>query len=114
MKLIIAKIVLLIVGIVLIVEGIKEKSLASAASAQPEEVSLAALITRGPDSNPNIILTDYMLGDDIIIKSRGGSWTGAWVPAIPGKRGLERPRKPPVIQALIYSSKARNAEELYH
>lgn len=113
MKNILWKIILFGVGIFLIVEGVKERSLASAASAAPEEISLTALIARGPDSNPNIILTDYALGDDIIVKSRSGSWTGAWVPAIPGKPGPERPHKPQVLQAVIYSSQARNAEELY-
>ena len=113
MKYILLKIILFGVGIFLIVEGIKEKSLASTASAAPEEITLAALIARGPDSNPNIILTDYMLGEGFIYKSRRGSWSGAWVPAIPGKPGPERAGKPEIIKALIYTGQARNAEEVY-
>jgi hypothetical protein len=56
---------------------------------------------------------DYMLGEGFIYKSRSGSWTGAWVPAIPGKPGPERAAKPEHIKALIDTSQARNAEEVY-
>ena len=73
-----------VVGICLLVVGFKEKEIAGMASKVPEEISLKNLIARGPDGNPNIILTDFVLCDNYVYKTRGTAfWTNAWIPVVP-------------------------------
>ncbi len=119
-------IALAVIGIAIAVIGFNEKGLAAAASATPEEISLAKLIARGPDGNPNIILTDYVLCDNFVFQTRNGSWQNAWVPAVPreGQPGgfpnvgippgiPGRAGRPAVIQALIFTIKARDENSLF-
>src|SRR5262245_9484972 len=49
-------IVLAVIGGVVFFLGVKEKKLSDASSQEPEQVSLAKLIERGPEGNANIIL----------------------------------------------------------
>jgi hypothetical protein len=106
-------IVLMIIGIILAVVGFQERSLAATASQAPEEISLKDLIARGPDGNPNIILTDYVLCDNFVYQERNGSWEHAWVPAVPREQaGQNTGGKATQVKALIFTIHARNQHDL--
>jgi len=101
-------------GVILFAVGFQERGLAAQASREPEEIALKDLIARGPDGNPNIILKDFALCPNFVYKSKGGSWTGAWVPAVPGE-GLppgQPAANPGQIQALIFTINARDQGSL--
>jgi hypothetical protein len=103
----------LVFGIIIAVLGFKEKGLADAASQEPEEISLRDLIARGPDGNPNIILTDFVLCENLVYQSGTGGWQKVWVPIVP----RENPQQvsgghPGVVQALIFTTNARNDADL--
>jgi hypothetical protein len=107
-------VVLIVFGIILAVIGFQEKNLASGASATAEEISLKDLIARGPDGNPNIILTDFVLCDNYVYKTRNGVWENAWVPAIPRQDAIQnRGGKPSNVKALIFTINARSQADLY-
>jgi hypothetical protein len=104
------------VGIALAALGFSNARLAKEASSEPEEISLKDLIARGPDGNPNIILTDFVLCETFVVKSEGSRWTGAWVPVVPRVPGEPEGRRagvPVYVQAVIFTSKARDESELY-
>lgn len=104
----------LILGGILIFVGLGEKKLADRASQAPEEIALANLIARGPDGNPNIILKDFVLCDNLVYeeKSTGGGWTKVWVPAIPSSAvapGQRSGGRPTSVRAIIFTLNASNA-----
>lgn len=107
--------VLFIVGIALLIAGIREASVAARSSGEPEEITLQNLIARGAGGNANVILTNFTLGQNYVYQSKGMSWSGAWVPAeasrgignLPMRMGFGG------VKALIYSTRAKNADELY-
>jgi len=82
-----------IVGIFLLVIGpmvtylaYKDRELASTASDEPEEITLKALIARGAEGNPNIVLKDYVLCPNFVYQETSRSnkrWSKVWVPIIP-------------------------------
>src|SRR5262245_35967076 len=76
---------LVIMGALFSFYGFKERGLAAASTKEPEEISLKNLIARGPDGNPNILLKDHVLCDNLVIQERAGSgvWTSVWVPIVP-------------------------------
>jgi hypothetical protein len=107
-------IVLIVIGIILAVVGFQEKNLASGASGTPEEITLKDLIARGPEGNPNIILTDFVLCDNYVFKTRNNVWENAWVPAIPRQDATQnRGGKPSNVKALIFTLNARSQNDLY-
>jgi hypothetical protein len=106
---------LIVIGIIVAVVGFKERAVASQASATPEEISLKDLIARGPDGNPNIILTDYVLCDNFVYetKTQNGPWQNVWVPAVPREHPNQQSGgKPAAVQALIFSINARNQNDM--
>jgi hypothetical protein len=100
------------VGVVLMVVGFMEQGVAAKASKVPEEITLKNLIARGPDGNPNILLTDFQLCENYVYKTKNGIWQSAWVPAVP-RDGLGQGGRPNVIQALIFTINARDPNSLY-
>ncbi len=74
---------LAVVGGILIGWGVMEWRLGRGASATPERISLKQLIARGPEGNPNIILTDFALCDNYVIEEENGRWKGVYIPVIP-------------------------------
>ncbi len=99
---------LAVVGIGLIVWGVMEWRLGSGASAQPERMTLKQLIARGPEGNPNILLTDFELGDNYVISedTKTHRWNGVYIPAFPpgeGKAGVGPGRPVASIKAVIFS-----------
>ncbi len=105
--------VLLILGGVFGFLGFQDWRLSRASSDKPEEITLKALIDRGADGNPNVVVKDFRVLDDLIVyeTQRGSpSWTKAWIPAVPAGEAAGAGR--PNIRALIVSTKAKNKGEL--
>jgi hypothetical protein len=129
------------IGCFLIYLGFQERGLAATANQVPEEISLKNLIARGPDGNPNVILTDYELCENIVYKpGKYGGWQNVWVPVVPIDETEEEPLpfpganppgknppgknpgvpndvqpagvKPTVVRALIFTTHAHNEDEL--
>lgn len=115
-------IALVVIGIVAVVYGIKEKMLADASSDKPEVISLKKLIERGPDGNANVIVTDFQLCSNFVkaFKTVAGQatddpWTKVWVPAIPriGILGFIKDVPGNQIHAIIYSTHVGNQDDLH-
>ena len=109
------KFILLVGGGVLCYLGYQEWSLAASANATPEEITLKKLIERGPDGNPNVVITDFALGNNFVTSSRRGRWTKVWVPVVP-REDIEEVRDKGVkvesIRAILCSTQVRTAEEI--
>src|SRR5262249_18214666 len=65
--------------------AVDEYRLSARSSQEPEEISLRNLINRGPNGNPNIILTDFSIFEDYVYQKKlvSGRWTKVWVPIVP-------------------------------
>ncbi len=106
---------LVVIGIGLIVWGVMEWRLGRGASAKPERISLKQLIARGPEGNPNIILTDFELGLNYVCETKNGSWTGVYVPAFPTgelKAGAGPGQPAAAIKAVIFSLNVHSEPEI--
>jgi hypothetical protein len=115
-------IALAVIGGVVFFLGINEKKLSDASSAEPEQVSLAKLIERGPEGNANIILTDYKLCPNFIGEKKTvggqpvGDWTKVWVPIarpnLLGLGALAQAAGGNEIHAIIFSTHVSNEGEM--
>jgi hypothetical protein len=109
-------IVLAVIGCALMFVGGVEWRLGRGASSTPERISLAKLIARGPEGNPNIILTDFQLSDgDYVIQKKNGAWEGVYVPVVPAGQPQPggapgRPGAP--IKAVIFSLNVHSEAEV--
>ncbi len=113
--------ILVVVGGALVARGCNENKLASASSQTPETMSLKKLIERGPDGNPNIVLTDFQLCPNYVAqgsslsKVEDGNWSRVWAPIVPRENhGDASPiaLAPGNIRALIVSSHISNENQL--
>ncbi|HEY2882904.1 MAG TPA: hypothetical protein VGJ15_10730 [Pirellulales bacterium] len=106
-----------VVGVGLLVAGIREYRLNSAASASPESITLAELIRRGPDGNPNIVLTDFQLCNNFVYEHQHGfdAWTAVWAPVVVRKPGTSPQTVANAIgtnlQAIIYAKRIYSKEQ---
>ena len=82
-------IVILVLGCIMMFYGYKEWRLCTAASTTPDDITLEALIARGPDGNPNVRVSDFMLGDNFVYftDDSGLRWTNVLIPAVPKTMG---------------------------
>jgi hypothetical protein len=105
---------LAVVGIGLLLWGGMEWNLGRGASSKPERITLKQLIARGPEGNPNIILTDFELGDNFVYETKNGAWTGVYVPAFPADELKPAgPGQPPAaIKAVIFSLHVHSEAEI--
>jgi hypothetical protein len=106
-------IAMIVFGVIIFFLGVNEKRLADVSSREPETISLKKLIERGPEGNPNIVLTDYQLCDNFVYEGKKvagqivGSWSKVWVPIVPstgpapGNIAIAAPTQN--VQALIFS-----------
>jgi hypothetical protein len=104
-----------VVGVGLIVWGVMEWYLGRGSSAKPERISLKQLIARGPEGNPNIILTDFELGDNFVYKTENNVWKEVYVPAFPtgeANRGGAPGRPAAPIKAIIFSINVHSEIEI--
>lgn len=94
--------------------GAEEYHLSTQSSQEPEEISLRALIKRGPEGNPNIILTDFSLFEEYVYQKKrlSGKWTKVWVPIIPTDGDEDAAGKSAAIRAFIYSEDVGSEEEV--
>jgi hypothetical protein len=114
--------VLLVMGGGLLVAGFKEVTLLNASSRNPETISLAKLADRGPQGNPNIILTDFRLCNNFVQQTRTHwgqkeeRWDSVWVPIVPRDEGLRRLFGAGAagrnVQAIIFSKHVGSKAEL--
>jgi hypothetical protein len=107
-------ILLVIGGVVLIWVAYREWDLGSTATEAPEEMTLKALIERGPEGNPNIELTRFALAENIIYSTRGSSWQQVWVPIVPEDEVDPKLDKVVTqnIRAILTSTNVRNQDQL--
>jgi hypothetical protein len=109
------RILLLVFGGILIYMGYGEWQLAQSASATPEEISLKALLERGAEGNPNVMLTNFVMGQNIVFSSRKERWTKVWVPIVPIedlKAEDGKAKQVESIRALLCSTNVHDAQEL--
>jgi hypothetical protein len=111
-----------VIGVPLLLSGFKEKKLSDASSTAPETMSLEKLVQRGPEGNPNINLTGFLLCNNFVyvypkndlLNQR--TWNGVWVPIIvrPAdvRPGTIAHLQGAGVQALIYSKNVRTKEGL--
>jgi hypothetical protein len=111
-------------GIALIVFGcilgyftFLEGQLAATASGKPEEISLKALIARGPEGNANILLKDFVAFPEESVMEYDTNnehyYTKVWMPIIP-KEAAEAPGHAPRggVKAIIKSNKVHQDAEI--
>ena len=79
----------LVLGGMLLFGGFQEWRLGAAASTTPDDLTLEALIARGPDGNPNVRVSDFMLGDNYVYftDDSGFRWDNVLIPAVPKSMG---------------------------
>ena len=77
------------VAFALLFAGFREWQLGAAASAQPEDLTLEALVARGPGGNPHVRVSDFVLGDNYVYFTDDGGfrWTSVLIPAVPTTMG---------------------------
>jgi hypothetical protein len=85
-------VVMAVAGVALIAVGVREWRLGRGVSAAPERISLKQLIARGPEGNPNIILTEFELCDNYVCETKHGAWTGVYVPVVPADEASPVPK----------------------
>jgi len=92
--------------------GVEECRLSARSSKEPEEISVRDLIRRGPEGNPNIILTDFSIFEDYICQKKmiSGRWTKVWVPIVPKDDDTEGDQKA-AIHVFMYSENVTNEAE---
>lgn len=92
-----------------------EATLASRSTANPEEISLKALIARGPHGNANVRVTGFVQCPDSCPYFGGGTrenFNEVFVPIEEVNQGKKEPLKPSNVQALFYSRNVHNESEL--
>jgi hypothetical protein len=111
-------------GVLVAFMGLQEWYAFRDARATPEEISLSALIARGTEGNAHVMLKDFELCDNLVYETEGTatSWNKVWVPVVPSQGGgggrpaipgVAPPKlQPQQIQALIFSIRIRNPQEL--
>jgi hypothetical protein len=105
----------LIAGGFLCFFGYKESTLGSGMTKDPEEMTLAQLIQRGPEGNPHVKIRDFSLGSNFVYEEKSGKWNMVYIPASP--RPAQVPPGVPVdptgpVQAIIMTGKVNNETEL--
>jgi hypothetical protein len=106
---------LLVIGGGLTVWGFIEWRLGRGASSTPQRMTLKELIARGPEGNPNIILTDFELCENYVYQSENGRWKGVYVPVVPQGEGPQSggpPRPTSGVKAILFSINVRSEAEI--
>ncbi len=103
----------LVLGGMLLFVGFHEWQLGSAASAQPEDLTLQQLIARGPQGNPNVRLRDFMLGDNFayFTDDTGTYWKRVLVPAVPPTMG-EQSAHVLIPKVIVKTTHVANEDQL--
>lgn len=64
------------------VKAYTESGITEVAFAEPSDITCYQLGMAGPGENHHVRMTDFILLDQYVFESNGGSWNGAYVPAI--------------------------------
>jgi hypothetical protein len=104
-------IALVVLGGMLAYFGYREFSLASTASAAPQDLTLEQLAARGPGGNPNVRLHDFTLGKDFIpyCEDGGSRWSAVYIPALP--QSTDRKVGVPA-KVIVLTNSVRNEDQL--
>ena len=119
------KLLLIIAGIAMIVIGVQELRLASAAKAEPQVITCEQLAKDGPGDNAHVTLTKFRLHPLSSIyqekKKRfgksSGDWVKIWVPAVPAE-GAEKlgpalmAPAPSDVRVIVKSTQVKNPQDL--
>jgi hypothetical protein len=95
-----------------------EGTLASRSSGQPEEFTAKQLIARGTEGNANVIVTDFVLCDNLVHQfnqNSPNSWTDVWIPIVAKDEAGEPnvgPITPKRVKVLFYSTRIHSQNEL--
>jgi hypothetical protein len=106
--------------------GWQEWKLAGHAKPEPQAISAADLIAKGPGENAHIALTDYLdLSYSYVVEQKGKSWRRVWVPIVERdgefheklknldpNTALKKLPAPSNVRIIAISNKARNDEDL--
>jgi hypothetical protein len=81
-------------GIAVIAMGVREVQLWSASSETPQRMTCRQLAERGPGANANVVLTDFLVGQQVCWwkndRNSPGGWDAVWVPLAPSDGPLTR------------------------
>lgn len=93
--------------------GALETNLAMRSSSEPEKIALRDLIARGPEGNPNIILTDFKILGNFSIEKKAitRKWTKVWVPVVPADTPDSDTQTP--IRVVLFSDEIRSEKQVY-
>jgi hypothetical protein len=94
-----------VIGACLIGWGVMEWRLGRGASSTPERISLKQLIARGPEGNPNIILTDFVLCQNFVVTEKNGRWDNIYMPVVPADEANQGagPVRATNVKAVLFS-----------
>lgn len=117
-----------LVGVGGVLWGVKELQLAGAMSDTPTRMTCRELGEKGAEGNPHVILTDFVLTDDIVYEhkrktSDSSKWKKVWVPAVPSDSAYARAVRAPdadlseiptprPVNVIVVSSDTKNEAEL--
>jgi hypothetical protein len=100
----------LVLGGMLAFFGWQEWQLSSSASATPQDMTVPALLARGPDGNPHVRLHDYVLGEqwEYWQTDDSNQWDTVYIPAFP--QGGEHSAG--AAKVIVVTGHARTEEQL--
>jgi hypothetical protein len=110
-----------VIGITFLGIGFKEQKLTDLSSAEPEPITLTRLLERGPNGNPNLILSDFQLCENWVYEKKTmvgvavGEWTKVWVPIVPtngAANAFANFQNRTNVRALILSTRVHNENEV--
>jgi hypothetical protein len=105
----------LVIGGVLIYFGVQEWQLAKSASAEPEAITLLALVARGQTGNPHVLVSNYEVNENGLVYQPGenaaAGWSRVWVPVAPS--GETEPGKPFPVRAVIRSKRVHSVADVH-
>jgi hypothetical protein len=94
--------------------GIRDWAHAAEAKAEPDKLTAAELIERGPNGNPYVEIREFDLADDFIYEEKNGVWQRAWCPAVAAKQKFARDKPMPksTVKLIFKYPKAKNENDV--
>jgi hypothetical protein len=109
-----ASFVLIGSGFYLASTGFRQWTVYSASHAAPEDLALRELLDRGPVGSPNVILKEFVVGDNVLAQPAEPPIKRAWVPAVPASGPVtQRQARLEKFGVLFYSEDVRNNAEFF-
>ena len=110
----IARLFLIVGGILLTVLGLHEVLIARVWKAQPHEMTCEELARQGPGGNAHLRLVDFALAVDGAVHEDApdGTWRSVWVPAFPMDEAAAPEHDPTIFRVLVRSRRLKDREAL--